>query len=325
MSIDLAMTEGAGGAELVHSHTWYANLGGHLAKLRHGIPHVVTVHSLEPLRPWKAEQLGGGYALSSWCEQTGIEGADAVIAVSEGMKRDVLSCYPALDPARVRVVYNGIDAEEYAPDPGTDVLERLGVDADRPSVVFVGRITRQKGVPYLLDAALDFAPEAQLVLCAGAPDTPEIGAEVERRVERLRAERGNVIWVDQMLPKPRRHPAAQPRDGVRVPVDLRAAGDREPGGDGLRGGGRRDRHRRDRRGGRRRRDGAARAVRAVSPRAIEPRDPAAFSAAIAERVNALVADPERAAEMGRAGRRRAVESLRLAGDRAADLGDLPLA
>ena len=201
MSIDLAMTEGAGGAELVHSHTWYANLAGHLAKLRHGIPHVVTVHSLEPLRPWKAEQLGGGYALSSWCEQTGIEGADAVIAVSEGMRRDVLACYPALDPERVRVVYNGIDADEYARDPGTEVLERLGVDAARPSVVFVGRITRQKGVPYLLDAATGLrARGAARALCGRARhagDRRRGGA----RVERLRSERGNVIWVDQMLPK----------------------------------------------------------------------------------------------------------------------------
>src|SRR5215212_397738 len=159
MSVDLVMAARAQGAELVHSHTWYANLAGHLAKLRHGIPHVATVHSLEPLRPWKAEQLGGGYALSSFCERIGLEGADAVIAVSEGMRRDVLACYPALDPARVRVVYNGIDADEYRPDPGTDVLTRLGVDPGRPTVVFVGRITRQKGVPYLLDAALAFAPE----------------------------------------------------------------------------------------------------------------------------------------------------------------------
>ena len=190
------------GAEVVHSHTWYAQLAGHLAKLTYEIPHVATVHSLEPLRPWKAEQLGGGYALSSWCEKVALESADAVIAVSEGSREDILACYPDIDPSRVQVIYNGIDADEYTPDPGTDVLEKHGVDPDRPSVVFVGRITRQKGVPYLVDAALQFDPAAQLVLCAGAPDTPEIAAEVEQRVERLRRERGNVIWLDQMLPKP---------------------------------------------------------------------------------------------------------------------------
>ena len=149
MSIDLTMAAGVEGAELVHSHTWYANLAGHLAKLTYDIPHVATVHSLEPLRPWKAEQLGGGYALSSFCERVSLEGADAVIAVSEGSRRDILDAYPAIDPERVEVIYNGIDAEQYTPDPGTDVLERHGVDPDRPSVVFVGRITRQKGVPYL--------------------------------------------------------------------------------------------------------------------------------------------------------------------------------
>ena len=153
MSIDLTMAAGAEGADVLHSHTWYANLGGHLGALVHDVPHVATVHSLEPLRPWKAEQLGGGYALSSWCERTGLEGAAAVIAVSQGMRDDILTAYPAIDPSRVSVVYNGIDAAEYAPDPGTEVLERLGVDPDRPSVVFVGRITRQKGVPYLVDAA----------------------------------------------------------------------------------------------------------------------------------------------------------------------------
>src|SRR6201990_3584433 len=153
MSIDLTMAAGAEGADVVHSHTWYANLGGHLAKLVHDVPHVATVHSLEPLRPWKGEQLGGGYALSSFCERTGLEGADGVMAVSEGMRRDVLACYPALDPDRVQVVYNGVDAEEYSPDPATDVLARHGIDPDRPSVVFVGRITRQKGGPHLLPAA----------------------------------------------------------------------------------------------------------------------------------------------------------------------------
>ena len=167
----------------MHSHTWYANLAGHVAKLLHGVPHVVSTHSLEPLRPWKAEQLGGGYALSSWAERTALEAADAVIAVSAGMRRDLLAAYPGVDPDRVTVVHNGIDTAEYVPDEGTDVLSRLGIDPDRPSVVFVGRITRQKGLPYLLRAARELPPDAQLVLLAGAPDTPEISSEVTALVD----------------------------------------------------------------------------------------------------------------------------------------------
>ncbi|MEV6924948.1 glycogen synthase [Dactylosporangium sp. NPDC051485] len=201
MGVDLEMAAGCSGTDVVHSHTWYANLAGHVAKLLHGVPHVVTTHSLEPLRPWKAEQLGGGYALSSWCERTAIEAADAVIAVSAGMKADVLRAYPAVDPDKVHVVYNGIDTEQYAPDQGTDVLERLGIDADRPSVVYVGRITRQKGLPYLLRAARRLPPDTQLVLLAGAPDTPEIAAEVTALADELRATRSGVVWVQEMLPK----------------------------------------------------------------------------------------------------------------------------
>ena len=304
MSIDLSMTAGVGDAEVVHSHTWYAQLAGHLAALTYGVPHVTTVHSLEPLRPWKAEQLGGGYALSSWCEKVALEGADAVIAVSEGSRADILGCYPAIDPGRVRVVYNGIDANEYRPDPGTDVLERYGVDPDRPSVVFVGRITRQKGVPYLLDAALGFDPAAQLVLCAGAPDTPEIAADVERRVERLRVERGSVTWIDQMLPKREviqllSHATVFACPSIYEPlgiVNLEAmaceaavvatatGGIVEVVQDGVTG---------------------LLVPFEAAEGSIEPRDPAAFAAGFAERVNALVADPERAAAMGRAGRERA--------------------
>jgi alpha-maltose-1-phosphate synthase len=201
LSTDLSMAAALDGCQLAHSHTWYANLAGHLGGLLHGIPHVVTTHSLEPQRPWKAEQLGGGYALSSWAEKVSIEGAAAVIAVSEGMRADVLSNYPAVDPAKVHVVYNGIDAEQYSPDPATDVLERYGVDTSKPSVVFVGRITRQKGVPVLLRAAAHLDPEVQLVLCAGAPDTPELGAEVAGLVEELRKTRAGVIWLSGMLSK----------------------------------------------------------------------------------------------------------------------------
>ncbi len=201
MGVDLVMAAGCAGAGVVHSHTWYANLAGHLAKLLYRVPHVMTTHSLEPLRPWKAEQLGGGYALSSWCERVAIEAADVVIAVSQTMRRDVLEAYPAVEPFRVRVVHNGIDPAEYAPDHGTDVLERLGIRTDLPTVTFVGRITRQKGLPYLLRAAHSLPPQTQLVLLAGAPDTPEIGAEVEQLANELGGTREHVVWVQEMLPK----------------------------------------------------------------------------------------------------------------------------
>ena len=201
LSTDLAMAAGVAGCDVVHSHTWYANMGGHIAKLLHDIPHVVTSHSLEPQRPWKAEQLGGGYRVSSWAEQTSYEAADAVIAVSHGSMRDVMSSYPNLDPAKVHVVHNGIDTDFYRPDLNTNVLERLGVDPSRPSVVFVGRITRQKGVPHLLRAALQFNDDAQVVLLAGAADTPELAAETDQAVAALRAARDNVFLVSEMLPR----------------------------------------------------------------------------------------------------------------------------
>ncbi len=307
LSIDLTMAARTQDAQLVHSHTWYADLGGHLSKLVHDIPHVATVHSLEPLRPWKAEQLKGGYAISSWAERTALEAADAVIAVSQGTRRDILGVYARIDPDRVHVIYNGIDTAEYAPDPGLDVLQRHGVDPSRPSVVFVGRITRQKGVEHLLRAARAFEPGAQLVLCAGSADTPELGAEVQRLVDELRAGRDGVIWLQQMLPKPEviqllSHATVFACPSIYEPlgiVNLEAMaceaavvatatggivevvrdGDTgllvpiDPGDDGT---------------------GA-------------PRDPDRFAADFAERVNALLRDPDYAREMGRAGRRRAVE------------------
>jgi starch synthase len=201
-SVDLAMAAALEGRELVHSHTWYANLGGHLAKLLYGIPHVMTAHSLEPLRPWKAEQLGGGYELSSWAERTAIEAADAVIAVSGAMREDILGCYPALDPERVHIVHNGIDTSLYRPDHGTDALDRIGLDRSRPYVLFVGRITRQKGVPHLLRAVRHIDPAAQVVLCAGAPDTPEIDQEFRELFGELSAVRDGVFWIPKMLPRP---------------------------------------------------------------------------------------------------------------------------
>jgi alpha-maltose-1-phosphate synthase len=201
-SVDLSIAAGLAGRELVHSHTWYANLAGHFGKLLHGIPHVMTAHSLEPLRPWKAEQLGGGYALSSWAERTAIESADAVIAVSGAMRDDILGCYPALDPDRVRVVHNGIDTALYRPDHATDVLDRVGLDRARPYVLFVGRITRQKGVPHLLRAVRAIDPDVQVVLCAGAPDTPEIDREFRDLFEELSRVREGLHWIPQMLPRP---------------------------------------------------------------------------------------------------------------------------
>jgi alpha-maltose-1-phosphate synthase len=307
MSIDLSMAAAAEGAELVHSHTWYANFAGHLAKLLYDIPHVATVHSLEPLRPWKAEQLGGGYAVSSFCERTSLESANAVIAVSQAMRRDALACYPALDRARVEVIYNGIDADEYRPDANTDVLERHGIDPDRPAVVFVGRITRQKGVTHLLEAARHFDPVAQLVLCAGAPDTPEIEREVGQRVERLRSERDGVSWIRQMLPRPEviqllSHATVFACPSIYEPlgiVNLEAMACEtavvatatggivevvEEGATGL-----------------------LVPIDARDDGTGEPRDPEAFAAGFAARVNALVAEPRRAERMGKAGRERAIE------------------
>ncbi len=199
---DLRMTAGINpDSDLVHSHTWYANLAGHLAKLLYGVPHVVTAHSLEPLRPWKAEQLGGGYALSSWAERTAFLAADAVVAVSAGMRNDVLSAYPQIEPGRVHVIHNGIDTELYRPRPNEALLRRYGIDPDRPYVLYVGRITRQKGLPHLLGAAIDLIPEAQLVLAASAPDTDEIAAEVAAGVEEIDAHRGGVVWLQEMLPR----------------------------------------------------------------------------------------------------------------------------
>ena len=199
LGVDVRIAADTEGADLVHSHTWYANGAGHLASLLHGIPHVVTAHSLEPLRPWKAEQLGGGYRLSRWIEQTAFENAATVIAVSEGMRRDILRSYPALDPDRVEVVHNGIDLERWVPVHDGELVRSLGIDPDRPSVVFVGRITRQKGLPYLLRAARLLPPDVQLVLCAGAPDTPEILAEVHTLVADLAAERSGVVWIERLL------------------------------------------------------------------------------------------------------------------------------
>ena len=307
MGVDLQMAAGAAGTDIVHSHTWYANLAGHTAKLLYGVPHVVTTHSLEPLRPWKAEQLGGGYALSSWVERTAIENADAIVAVSAGMKRDVLTAYPAVDPGRVRVVHNGIDTEQYAPDRDTDVIERLGIDRARPSVVFVGRITRQKGLPYLLRACRDLPKEAQVVLLAGAPDTPEIAAEVEGLATQLRNTRDGVIWVQEMLLKAEviqvlTHATVFVCPSIYEPmgiVNLEAmacetavvatatGGIPEVVADGE--------------------TGLLVPIEQVDDGSGLPVDPETFVGDLASALTELLRDPDRAAEMGLAGRRRAVE------------------
>jgi len=201
LGVDLAMVGDIGGADLVHSHTWYANMAGHLASLMYGIPHVLSAHSLEPLRPWKAEQLGGGYAISSFVEKTAYEAAAAIIAVSDGMRNDILRAYPEVDPGRVRTVHNGIDVTRWERDENTDVLEAHGIDPAKPSVAFVGRVTRQKGVPYLLRAAALLPEDVQLVLCAGAADTPELGAEVNALIHDLKATRSGVVLIEGMLPR----------------------------------------------------------------------------------------------------------------------------
>ena len=307
MSVDLAMAAGMEATDIVHSHTWYTNLAGHVAKLLHGIPHVVTSHSLEPLRPWKAEQLGaGGYALSRFCEQTALEGADAVIAVSEAMREDILRTYPDIEIPRIHVIRNGIDLDAFEPDPRTDALRRYGVDPEQPYVLFVGRVTRQKGIVHLLDAASDIDPRAQLVLAAAAPDTPELAREVAEKVAQVQAERGNVVRIDRMLPHDELIqlmtnatvfvcPSTYEPLGI---VNLEAMACETPvvatdtGGipevveDGVTG---------------------FLVPFEAADRTGTPRDPEGFARRIAERVNELIADPELGRRMGRTGRQRVVE------------------
>lgn len=199
LAVNLQMSAAVAGADLVHTHTWYANFAGHLAKLMYGIPHIMSSHSLEPLRPWKEEQLGGGYRVSSYVERTSALTCDRIIAVSGGMRDDILRAYPEVDPAKVRVIYNGIDTEEYSPKEGTEALRKRGADPNKPTAIFVGRITRQKGVVHLLEAAEHFDPSIQLVLCAGAPDTKELEAEVAALVDGLKTKRSGVIWIRDML------------------------------------------------------------------------------------------------------------------------------
>ena len=201
LGTDIRIAADVDGADLVHSHTWYANQAGNIAARLHGIPHIISAHSLEPLRPWKAEQLGGGYRLSSWMERDAYENADRIIAVSNGMRRDILRCYPQLDEDKVVTIYNGIDTELWHPVDDPDTVRALGVDPDATTVIFVGRITRQKGLPYLLRAVRELPADVQIVLCAGAPDTPEIEREVRDLVSTLQADREAVHWISEHLPR----------------------------------------------------------------------------------------------------------------------------
>ena len=312
--VDLEMAQGTEGTDLVHSHTWYANLAGHLAGLLHGVPHVISAHSLEPLRPWKAEQLGGGYALSSWAEKTAYEAASGIIAVSNGMREDILRCYPAVDPERVKVVHNGIDLEAWKHPQGQEAdaqaaatLKRLGIDPDRPTVVFVGRITRQKGLPHLLRACEQLPADVQVILCAGAPDTPEIKAEVEGLVAHLRDKRTGVVWIEEMLPRPELIAVLAASDVFVCPsvyeplgiVNLEAMAVGLPVVGSATGGipdvivdGE---------------TGLLVPIEQVQDGTGTPIDPARFEADLAERLTTLVTDTEAARVMGQAARRRVEE------------------
>lgn len=307
MGTDLQIAADCAGADLIHSHTWYANFAGHTASLLHGAPHVLSAHSLEPLRPWKAEQLGGGYALSSYIERTAYEYAAGVIAVSAGMREDILRAYPMIDPQRVHVVHNGIDIEQWQPNPETSALTTRGIDPEAPTIVFVGRITRQKGLPYLLRAVRELPADYQVVLCAGAPDTEEIAREVSELVEGLRSDRDGIHLITEMLP---RHELTQllshattfvcpsiyePLGIVNLeamacgtPVVASATGGiPEVVADGE--------------------TGYLVPIDQVEDGTGTPTDPEAFVADLADALTRMVSDPQRARLMGEASRRRAAE------------------
>ena len=297
VGIDVEIAAALGAAELVHSHTWYANTAGTLGSMLHGIPHVLSAHSLEPSRPWKAEQLGGGYQVSSWAEREAYRSAQAIVAVSQGMREEILGAYDFVDPSLVHVIHNGIDTDLYHPGVDPTVLERIGVDPSRPSVVFVGRITRQKGVNHLLAAAASFDPDIQLIFCAGAPDTPEIEAETAAAVDRLSQTRTGVIWVREMLPRPDVISLLSAATVFACPsiyeplgiVNLEAMACSTAV--------------------------VASAVGGIPDVVVDgqtgilvpydPSAPAELAAGLAEAINALCADPARADAMGRAGRERA--------------------
>lgn len=301
----LAMAKDRMQSDLVHCHTWYTDMGGVLASQLWGVPYVLTIHSLEPLRPWKVEQLGNAYHLSAWMERTAIEGADAIIAVSRETRDDVVRLFD-VKPERVHVIHNGIDPEEYLPTEAGDVLARYGIDPARPYLLFVGRITRQKGIIHLVRAIPHIAPALQIVLCAGAPDTPEIGREMADGVAAVAADRPGVIWVREMVPRPDvirlyGHAAVFCCPSVYEPfgiINLEAmacetavvasavGGIPEvviPGETGLL------------------------VDPGLVPGTFDPADPAAFSAGLADAINALARDPALRERFGRAGRRRVLD------------------
>ncbi len=295
-------------ADLVHCHTWYSHFGGILARKNYGIPLVVTVHSLEPLRPWKREQLGGGYDFSLWVEKTALEMADAIIAVSHQTKEDIARLFAA-DPARIHVIHNGIDLDEYQKIKSSAKLAQFGIDPNKPFLLFVGRITRQKGIVHLVRAIDYMSRDFQIVLCAGAPDTPEIEAEVRSAIENARARRSGITWINEMVDKETvrelySHAAVFCCPSIYEPfgiINLEAmacetavvatavGGITEVVVDGE--------------------TGFLVPIDQMDESPFEPHDPDKFSRDLAERINRLIADPELCAKFGRAGRKRVEEKF----------------
>jgi starch synthase len=307
-SLNLSQVKALEGIDIVHTHTWYVSMAGYLAKKLYGIPFVLTTHSLEPLRAWKAEQLGSGYAMSSWMERTAILDADAIIAVSQGTRADILRAYPDVDPARIHVIYNGIDLAEYQKTDHTQALIDYGVDPKVPYVLFVGRITRQKGVTHLVDAIAYLPADIQVVLCAGAPDTPEIAAELRQKVENARRNHPRIVWIEKMVT---RQETIQLYSNARVfccpsvyepfgIINLEAMACRAPVVASATGG-----------------------IKEVvvdgetgylvpfdsDPITNFPRDPEAFARDLGSRINQLLQDPEKCRRFGDAGRRRVEETF----------------
>ncbi len=308
LSLNLTQIKALQGIDVVHTHTWYVSMAGYLAKKLYGVPFVLTTHSLEPLRAWKAEQLGSGYAMSSWMERTAILDADAIVAVSQGTKADILRAYPEVDPGRIHVIYNGIDLTEYQKTDDTTALTQYGVDLSIPYVLFVGRITRQKGVTHLVDAIRHMPPETQVVLCAGAPDTPEIAAELREKVENARRNHPRIVWIEKMVTRQETiqlysHARVFCCPSVYEPfgiINLEAMACRAPVVASATGG-----------------------IKEVvvdgetgylvpfdqDPVTSFPRDPETFARDLAERMTRLLNDPERCKQFGDAGRRRVEETF----------------
>jgi starch synthase len=305
-SLNLTQIKALEGIDVVHTHTWYVSMAGYLAKKLYGMPFVMTTHSLEPLRAWKAEQLGSGYLMSSWMERTAILDADAIIAVSAGTKADILRAYPEVDPARIHVMYNGIDLAEYQKTEETQALTDYGVDPAVPYVLFVGRITRQKGVTHLVDAIRSMPPETQVVLCAGAPDTPEIAAELRTKVEDARRNHPRIVWIEKMVTRQETiqlysHARVFCCPSVYEPfgiINLEAMACRAPVVASATGGIKEVVV-----------DGETGYLVPFDQDTVTsfPREPEKFAKDLAVRINELMADPEKCRQFGDAGRRRVEE------------------